>query len=79
MDSITQAALGAAVGEAVLGEKIGHKAAILVAIGGTIADLDVLTIPFFGLLLSSMLAAAAMSFSSLSVIINALILRKVTI
>ena len=41
MDSLTQAALGAAIGEAVLGKKIGRKAAILGAIGGTIPDLDV--------------------------------------
>lgn len=47
MDSITQAALGAAVGEAMLGKKIGRKAAILGAIGGTIPDLDVLLTPFF--------------------------------
>lgn len=46
MDSLTQAVLGAAVGEAVMGKKIGHKAAILGAIGGTIPDLDVLITPF---------------------------------
>ena len=47
MDSLTQATLGAAVGEAVLGEKIGNKAAALGAIIGTIPDLDVLLVPFF--------------------------------
>ncbi len=41
MDSITQVALGAAIGEAVLGKKIGNKGAILGAIVATIPDLDV--------------------------------------
>ena len=42
MDSLTQIVLGAAVGEAVLGKKIGNKAIALGAIAGTIPDLDVI-------------------------------------
>ena len=42
MDSLTQIVLGAAVGEAVLGKKIGNKAMLYGAIAGTIPDLDVL-------------------------------------
>lgn len=41
MDSLTQIVLGAAVGEAVLGRKIGNKAMFYGAIAGTIPDLDV--------------------------------------
>ncbi len=42
MDSLTQIVLGAAVGEAVLGRKVGNKAMLWGAIAGTIPDLDVL-------------------------------------
>jgi len=42
MDSLTQIVLGAAVGEIVLGKKIGNRAIVWGAIGGTIPDLDVL-------------------------------------
>ncbi|MFL2621051.1 MAG: metal-dependent hydrolase [Flavobacteriaceae bacterium] len=57
MDSITQIVLGAACGEAVLGKKIGNKALLFGAIGGTIPDLDV----FLGDLLYSN-AIQAMAF-----------------
>lgn len=41
MDSLTQIALGAAIGEAVLGKKVGNKAMLYGAIAGTIPDLDI--------------------------------------
>ncbi|MBU2995235.1 metal-dependent hydrolase [Cellulophaga baltica] len=43
MDSLTQIVLGAAVGEVVLGKKVGNKAMLFGAIAGTIPDLDVFT------------------------------------
>ncbi|HLT51960.1 MAG TPA: metal-dependent hydrolase, partial [Arenibacter sp.] len=43
MDSLTQIVLGAAVGEAVLGKKVGNKAMLYGAIAGTIPDLDILS------------------------------------
>lgn len=46
MDSITQITLGAAVGESVLGKKIGYRAAAWGALLGTMPDLDVLANPF---------------------------------
>ena len=42
MDSLTQIILGAAVGEAAKGKKLGNKAMFWGAVGGTIPDLDVL-------------------------------------
>lgn len=42
MDSLTQIVVGAACGEAVLGKKIGNKAILFGAIGGTVPDLDVI-------------------------------------
>ncbi len=45
MDSITQAALGAAIGEAVAGKRIGGKALLLGAVAGTLFNLNVLATP----------------------------------
>lgn len=47
MDSLTQLVLGAAVGESVLGKKVGNKAVLWGAIAGTIPDLDVFVAGFF--------------------------------
>lgn len=41
MDSLSQLVLGAATAEAVIGKKVGNKAILWGAIGGTIPDLDV--------------------------------------
>ncbi len=41
MDSLTQLALGAAVGEATMGRKVGNRAILWGAIAGTLPDLDV--------------------------------------
>lgn len=49
MDSITQAILGASIGEFLGGKKYGRKAALIGAIVATIPDLDV----FIGPLLYS--------------------------
>lgn len=46
MDSLTQIALGAAVGEATLGRQAGNKAPLWGAALGTLPDLDVLANPF---------------------------------
>ncbi len=43
MDSLSQIVLGAAVGEVVLGKKIGNRAMLWGAIAGTIPDLDIIS------------------------------------
>ena len=47
MDSLTQIVLGAAVGEVVLGRKIGNRAMLWGAVAGTIPDLDVMIASVF--------------------------------
>lgn len=47
MDSLSQIVLGAAVGEVVLGRKVGNKALIYGAVAGTIPDLDVIVGNFY--------------------------------
>jgi len=48
LDSLTQIVLGAAVAEVVAGKKLGNKALLWGAIGGTIPDLDVIGAFFMG-------------------------------
>lgn len=45
MDSITQATLGAAIGEAVLGRKLGNRAIAWGLLFGTLPDLDIIANP----------------------------------
>ena len=42
MDSLTQIVLGATIGQATLGKKVGNKAVLWGAVAGTIPDLDVI-------------------------------------
>ncbi len=46
MDIATQAILGAAAGEAVLGKKIGNRAMLYGVVAGILPDLDVVALPF---------------------------------
>lgn len=46
MDTLTQVALGAAIGELTLGEKEGNKAVLWGGIAGGIPDLDIIAAPF---------------------------------
>ncbi len=47
MDSLTQLTLGASIGEAVLGKKLGNKAVLWGAAAGTLSDMDVIPGMFF--------------------------------
>ncbi len=47
MDSVTQITLGAAVGEAVLGRRLGNKAILWGAVFGTLPDMDAIFTPLF--------------------------------
>ena len=47
MDLLTHLTLGAAIGEATLGNKIGRQAMLLGSLANTIPDIDVLTSLFF--------------------------------
>ncbi|MDX1679527.1 MAG: metal-dependent hydrolase [Akkermansiaceae bacterium] len=47
MDSLTQATLGAAVGELVLGKRLGNRAMLWGGAAGTLPDLDIIFSPFF--------------------------------
>lgn len=42
MDSLTQLTLGAVIGEAVLGKKMGNKAVLWGAAAGSLSDMDVI-------------------------------------
>ncbi len=46
MDTLTQITLGAGVGEAVLGRKVGNKAILWGGVAAAIPDLDILAMPF---------------------------------
>jgi inner membrane protein len=46
MDSLTHVALGAALGEAILGKKLGNRAMFWGAVAGSLPDIDVLLSPF---------------------------------
>ena len=77
MDSLTQICLGAAVGEACLGKKIGNHAILWGAILGTLPDLDVLFKPFFdfigGLVMHRGLSHSILFFLATSPILGYLI------
>jgi len=80
MDSITQAALGAAIGHSLLSKKIGTKGAIVGAVVATVPDLDVILYLFYNKL--DMLSihrgfSHSLSFSILGAFLIAAILIRI--
>lgn len=80
MDSITQGVLGAAIGETMLGKKIGNKGAIIGAFVATIPDLDVILYLFydkFEMLSIHRGFSHSITFSILGAFIIAFVLSKI--
>ncbi len=80
MDSITQGVLGAALGETILGKKIGNKGAIIGVIVATVPDLDVILYLFydkFEMLSIHRGFSHSIAFSILGAFIIAFVLSKI--
>ncbi len=71
MDSLTQIVLGAAVGEVVLGRRIGNRAQLAGAIAGTLPDLDILATMYLKDDLSEILIHRSYSHALLSHVVLA--------
>ncbi|TNE54673.1 MAG: metal-dependent hydrolase [Bacteroidetes bacterium] len=78
MDSLTQIVLGAACGEAVAGRKLGNRAMLWGAIGGTIPDLDVMA-EFFTDRMTAMAFHRGFMHSMLFAVIAPWILAQLTL
>ncbi|MFT6335713.1 MAG: inner membrane protein [Saprospiraceae bacterium] len=82
MDSITQAVLGAAIGKACLGKKIGNKSILIGAAIATLPDLDIIALPFLDLLERLSMHRGfshSIIFSLLLALLLAYILRRIKI
>jgi Cu+-exporting ATPase len=73
--ALAQADVGIAIGT---GTDVAMEASDITLIGGDIPVAAGILFPFFGILLNPMFAAAAMGMSSVTVVTNALRLRKFT-
>ena len=80
MDSLTQIVLGAAVGEAIAGKKLGNKAMLWGGVAGTIPDLDILLNPFLGVVEELMWHRSlthSLLFAAVAAPLLALLLRRI--